>query len=186
MLQKEFPAVYLANNVESRYVSAQKTVEEDAIIAKALDILKFRLENPNRAFQAESPKLVADYLSLRIADEPREHFCAMFLTTKHTLISFEVLFSGTINSATVHPREVVKRALELNAAAIVLAHNHPSGDPEPSDADKNITDRIVEACKTVDIRVLDHVVVGLNQTVSFAERGFMASCNKSLMTRLRK
>ena len=113
---------------------------------------------------------VKNFLKQALAYEEREHFAVMFLDNKHALIKFEILFSGTIDSASVHPREVVKRALELNAAAVVLSHNHPSGNTEPSQADIQITDKLKTALDTVDIRILDHIIVG-NGCASFAERG---------------
>lgn len=96
----------------------------------------------------------------------------MFLDNQHRLIAFEELFFGTIDSASVYPREVLKAALKVNAAAIILAHNHPSGDATPSQADKQITQRLKEALALVDIRVLDHIVVG-DSAISFAERGLL-------------
>jgi DNA repair protein RadC len=110
------------------------------------------------------------YLAARLRDYRHEVFACLFLDTRHRLISYEELFRGTIDGASVYPREVVRRALELNAAAIVLAHNHPSGMAEPSDADRRITRRLQDALGLVDIRVLDHLVVGDQAAVSFAER----------------
>ena len=104
---------------------------------------------------------VKNFLKQALAYEEREHFAVMFLDNKHALIKFEIMFSGTIDSSNVYPREVVKRALELNAAAVVLSHNHPSGITEPSQADKNITQRLKTALDTVDVRILDHIIVGV-------------------------
>ncbi|UTW02512.1 DNA repair protein RadC [Amphritea atlantica] len=120
-----------------------------------------------------SPDLVRDYLQLQLSDRNREVFACLLLDSQHRVICFEELFQGTIDSATVHPREVVKLALSHNAAAIILAHNHPSGIAEPSLADQNITQRIKEALSLVDIRLLDHMVVGSGVTVSLAERGLI-------------
>src|SRR5699024_8527544 len=103
----------------------------------------------------------------------REVFCVLFLDTQHRVIAFDEMFYGTLDSASVYPREVVKRALYYNAGAVILAHNHPSGDPEPSDADRRITDRLTEALGLIDIRVLDHFVIGKEPAVSFAERGLI-------------
>ena len=103
----------------------------------------------------------------------REVFAALFLDNRHRVIGFEELFLGTIDGATVPPREVVKRALARNAAAVIVAHNHPSGVAEPSDADRRITERIRESLALVDIRVLDHIVVGDIEVVSLAERGWI-------------
>ncbi len=115
---------------------------------------------------------VKTFLKQALAYEEREHFAIMFLDNKHALIKFEIMFSGTIDSSSVYPREVVKRALELNASAIILSHNHPSGITEPSQADKNITNRLKSALDTIDVRILDHIIVGGDCT-SFAERGLI-------------
>ncbi len=112
--------------------------------------------------------LVAQFKSLR-----REVFACLFLDTRHQLITFEVLFFGTLDATTVYPREVVKRVLELNAAAVILAHNHPSGVAEPSAADQALTRRLREALALVDVRVLDHIVAADGCAVSFADRGWL-------------
>jgi DNA repair protein RadC len=113
------------------------------------------------------------YFAARLRDYPYEVFACLFLDNRHRVIRFEELFVGTINGASVHPREVVKRALEYNAAALILAHNHPSGVAEPSQADKDLTRRLVNALQLVDIRVLDHLVIGDGTTVSFADLGLL-------------
>ena len=118
-----------------------------------------------------SPETVSSYLRLQLQGRKQEVFAALFLDSQHRLIAFEELFHGTIDGAAVYPREVVRRALEHNAAALILAHNHPSGVAEPSDADERITRRLREALALVDIRVLDHIVVGAGVSVSLAERG---------------
>ncbi len=120
-----------------------------------------------------SPQLVRQYLSARLRHQPREVFCVLFLDNQHRLLACEDLFFGTIDGASVYPREVVKRALARNAAAVILAHNHPSGIAEPSQADRRITERLREALELVEIRVLDHMVVGDAEVVSFAERGLL-------------
>jgi DNA repair protein RadC len=109
---------------------------------------------------------------LQLRDRPYEVFACLFLDTRHRVIAFEELFRGTIDGASVHPRELVRRALEHNAAAVILAHNHPSGVAEPSAADRQITTRLKDALALVDVRVLDHCVVG-DEIVSFAERGLL-------------
>jgi DNA repair protein RadC len=108
-----------------------------------------------------------------LRDRQREAFYILFLDNQHRVIQDEILFEGTIDAASVYPREVVKRALHHNAAALILAHNHPSGVAEPSQSDIRITSRISDALALVDIRVLDHFVVGDGEIVSFAERGWM-------------
>ncbi|MBL4706028.1 MAG: DNA repair protein RadC [Flavobacteriales bacterium] len=121
----------------------------------------------------ESPIRVRDFLTLSLGAEEREHFEVIFLTSQNAVIAKERLFSGTINAASVYPRVVVKRALELNAASIILAHNHPSGEVEPSQADKLITKKIQDALGYVDINVLDHLIVSGVSFCSFAERGLI-------------
>ena len=120
-----------------------------------------------------NPRTVREYLSLHYAGQEREVFGVLFLDNRHRLIRFDEVFHGTIDGASVHPREVVKLALARNAAAVILAHNHPSGVAEPSQADELITNRLRDALALVDIRVLDHVVVGGTTVVSFAERGLL-------------
>jgi DNA repair protein RadC len=114
-----------------------------------------------------------DYLTARLRDYAHEVFACLFLDNRHRVISFDELFHGTLDGASVHPREVVKRALSHNAAAVIFAHNHPSGVAEPSRADEAITRRLKEALALVDIRVLDHFIVGEGEAVSFAERGLL-------------
>lgn len=130
-------------------------------------------ETLSRGAALNSPALVRDYLSSHLRHRPHEVFAALFLDNQHRLLVYEELFQGTIDGASVYPREVVKRALGHNAAALILAHNHPSGVAEPSQADRRITDRLRDALALVDIRVLDHLVVGDGEIVSFAERGWL-------------
>lgn len=120
-----------------------------------------------------SPETVFSALQTLLMNYEREVFGMVLLDNRHRIIEFVELFMGSINSASVYPREVVKKALTQNAAAVILVHNHPSGDPEPSQADREITNRLQEALSTVEVRLLDHVVVGLEGTVSFAERGLL-------------
>ncbi len=121
----------------------------------------------------DSPQATRDFLIRRLRDSPHELFCCLHLDNRHRLIAFDELFRGTIDGASVHPREVVKQALARNAAAVILAHNHPSGIAEPSQADELVTRRLREALQLVDIRVLDHMIVADNGCLSFAERGLM-------------
>lgn len=120
-----------------------------------------------------SPDGTRAFLKARLRPYSREVFACLFLDNRHRVIFFEELFSGTIDGASVHPREVVKRALFHNAAAVIFAHNHPSGVAEPSHADRAITLRLRDALALVDVRVLDHFVVGDSEVVSFAERGLL-------------
>lgn len=120
-----------------------------------------------------SPQRVTEFLIGKMATHEREVFAVMFMDTRHRLIAFEELFQGSIDSATVHVREIVKAALKHNAAAVILSHNHPSGNPEPSGADRAITKTIKQASGLVDVRILDHVIVGGNEAVSFVQRGIL-------------
>ncbi len=121
----------------------------------------------------ESPAATRAFLVAQLRDRPYEVFCVLFLDNRHRLIAFDELFRGTIDGASVHPREVVRQALRRNAAAVILAHNHPSGVAEPSQADELITLRLRDALALVDIRVLDHLIVGDSRCVSLAERGVL-------------
>lgn len=121
----------------------------------------------------ESPQTVKDYLALHLRPLAHEAFAVLFLDSRHRLLQLEVMFRGTLAHTSVHPREIVKRALALNAAAVVLAHNHPSGVAEPSRADELVTQSVRAALQLVDVRVLDHLVVGASAVLSFAERGLL-------------
>lgn len=121
----------------------------------------------------ESPKAVRDYLKALLRHEPHEVFGCLFLDSKHRALAFEALFHGSIDNASVYPRQVVKRALAHNAAALILCHNHPSGIAEPSQADKVLTRRLKEALELVDVRVLDHFIVGEGEPLSMLEHGWM-------------
>jgi DNA repair protein RadC len=116
---------------------------------------------------------VRRYLRYRLGGRPREIFAALFLDAQHRLIAFREMFLGTLDSASVHPREVLRETLELNAAAVIFVHNHPSGVAEPSPSDVKITERLRHVLQLIDVRVLDHVVVTANDAVSMAERGLL-------------
>jgi DNA repair protein RadC len=120
-----------------------------------------------------SPEAVKSYLTLKLADEPDEWFGIMFLTSQHHLIRFQKLFRGTVKSSSVHVRVIARKALELNTAALILAHNHPSGVAEPSSADQRITTNIKEAMEVFDVKVLDHFIVSPDESCSFAMRGML-------------
>lgn len=121
----------------------------------------------------DDPRAMREFVRMRLRDLPYEIFGCLFLDNRYRLIAFEELFRGTIDGAIVHPREVVKRALARNAAAVVLVHNHPSGLADPSQADEYLTQRLKEALALVDIRVVDHLIVGDGGCESFAERGLL-------------
>jgi len=120
-----------------------------------------------------SPSDTETFLMARLRDRPHEVFCCLYLDNRHRVILFEELFRGTIDGTSVYPREIVKQALTVNAAAIILAHNHPSGVSEPSQADERITRRVKSALELVDIRLLDHLVIGDGTSTSLASRGML-------------
>lgn len=153
-------------NMDSTSVSKR----EDATIKRALRILENRIREPGMSYA--SPDSVRQYLTLKMAKLEREVFTVLFLDTRHRLIADEVLFMGTIAEASIYPREVVKRALQHNAAALIVAHNHPSGCPDPSPADIAITDKLKDALALVSIRLLDHFIIGGAVAASLAEMGW--------------
>ena len=148
------------------------TKYELAAINKAVRILESRL-GYHQEPPISSPEASKELVFLKLGGKPDEHFAVAFLTNRHQLISFEMLFRGTVDGASVHPRVVVRRALELNAAAVIFTHNHPSGLPKPSTADTNITKRLKDSLALMDVRVLDHVIVGTEGTSSMAEAGLL-------------
>jgi len=129
------------------------------------------LERLRQGPSLTSPRAAREFLVARLRDKDHEVFCCLYLDSRHRLMCFEELFRGTIDGASVHPREVVKQALARNATSVILAHNHPSGVAEPSQADELITTRLRDALALVDIRVLDHLIVGDGTCTSLAERG---------------
>ena len=147
-----------------------KYVQLQAVLEMARRYLDAELRETPRITDARSAER---YLQAQLAHRPYEVFALLLLDTRHQVLGFEELFRGTIDGASVYPREVVKTALAHHAAAVILAHNHPSGVAEPSSADRRLTERLVQALGLVDIRVLDHLVVGHGDTVSFAERGWL-------------
>ena len=130
-------------------------------------------ERLRRDSALESPQAVRDYLKSLLRHEPHEVFGCLFMDSKHRMLAFEVLFRGSIDSASVYPRQVVKRALAHNAAAVIFCHNHPSGITEPSQADRTLTKRLIEALDLIEVRVLDHFIVGDGQPLSMVEHGWM-------------
>lgn len=144
---------------------------EDAVIAHALDILKSRMRTPGNIMN--SPREIKSYLSLTLAQREHEVFVVLFLDAQHRLIESEELFRGTLTQTSVYPREVVKRALFHNAAAVVLAHNHPSGNITESSSDVMLTGALKSALSLVDVRVLDHMIVAGMNISSFAEKGLI-------------
>ena len=145
-------------------------------VAAAVAVIRAHLESnafvPGRGING-SQDAVQYLLAEDLFKEKSEVFAVMYMDTRHRLISLEKMFRGSVDRATVHPREIIRRSLELNAAALILSHNHPSGDPTPSNADIELTERLVNLCKELDIRVLDHIVVAGADAVSMAEKGYM-------------
>jgi DNA repair protein RadC len=150
---------------------SNRTRYEDATIRRALRILENRLREPGA--QLCGPDAVRDYLTLMLGDREHEVFAAVFLDAQHRVIASEELFRGTLTQTAVYPREVVKRALALNAGAVIFAHNHPSGVEEPSQADHWLTDQLKTALAMVDVRTLDHFVIAGRRYTSFMERGWL-------------
>ena len=144
---------------------------EDRAIARALRILERRAGSPGQSFGEVSA--CESFFRLRLGGEMREHFEVAFLDSRHRLIAVERMFSGSVDGAQVHPRVVVQRALALNAAAVMLAHNHPSGYAEPSAADRAVTVQLKSALGMVEVRLLDHFVVTADRAVSMAARGWV-------------
>ena len=143
----------------------------DEVINKAIEILESRMTKTGITITC--PDDTRKFLTLKLSELEHEVFAVMFLNNRHQLIKYEEMFRGTIDGASVYPREVAKRALQLNAAALIVAHNHPSGVPEPSKSDEQITHRLKDALGMLQIRLLDHVIVGGVDTVSMADMGII-------------
>jgi DNA repair protein RadC len=162
--------------MNDNYINASSVCEsntilnDEEILKRAQQILTDRFMRSN---YLTSPNETRNFLKLLFAEESRELFVVIFLDNQNGVLDHQCLFKGSIDSATVYPREVVKAVLDRNAASVILSHNHPSGSPEPSTQDKFITSRIINALETIDVRVLDHVIVGGPNTMSFAERGLL-------------
>lgn len=158
------------NSAPPAIYNAGGNVKEDKVLAKARAILEKRLSATPQPLT--SPSLVRDFLAIQMHGKEREVFAVIFLDTQNRLIKYEELFQGTVDRSAVYQREIVRAALLCNAAAVILAHNHPSGVTTPSEADKKITQLIQAACEVVEIRVLDHLIVG-SSVLSFAEQGLL-------------
>ncbi|UXZ53970.1 DNA repair protein RadC [Halomonas sp. 7T] len=158
-----------AGEVAGTYHVTSPVTETD-IITMAKGFARRKLA---RGCKITQPSQAFEHLRLLLQDYEHEVFSVLFLDTQHRVIRFEEMFRGTIDTASVYPREVLKAALVYNAAAVILVHNHPSGDPEPSDSDRRITERLKEVLGLMDIKVIDHVVVGSDGCQSFAEMGYL-------------
>ena len=145
-------------------------MDGDRIIKRALKLLDTRMRNSDAL---SSPQAVRDYLRLTLSDKEHEVFMCIFLDAQNRVLASEELFRGTLTQTSVYPREVVKAALKHNAAAVILAHPHPSGVAEPSRADEALTQALKQALALVDVKVLDHFVIAAGSAVSFAERGLL-------------
>lgn len=162
------------NDTEDRFTGLKPSelndAERQSVVTLAMKLLSIK----HRAGKTlSSPAETRDFLRLRLAEYRNEVFGCLFLDNRHRIIAVRELFQGTIDGASVHPRVVVQHAMEVNAAAMVFFHNHPSGVAEPSRADEMLTRRLKEALALVDVRVLDHFVVSADESVSFAERGLL-------------
>ena len=150
--------------------SSYRPAEPAEVLQAALRVLAGQLRGTE---MLSSPQAVRDFLRIKLGTLDHEVFAVIHLDAQHRVIEYVEMFRGTIDQASVYPREVVKEALRLNAAAVVFSHNHPSGSPEPSQADRVLTQRLKEALALVDVRTLDHIVVGGAVTTSFAECGLL-------------
>ncbi len=167
-VNNETAAVYAATHIK---LTSELKAKEDAVIERALKICKSRLVEFGDHFS--SPDIAEKYCQLLLANEEIEHFHILFLNNQNRLITDERMFSGSIDSASVYPREVVKACIKHNAASVILTHNHPSGSQNISEEDKRITTKLKQALQTIDVRVLDHIIVAGTATVSFANEGLM-------------
>lgn len=160
----------MQNNVLNEKTGEYMTDGE--IIELALAVLQHKFGQRTESM-LNSPSAVRQYLTLRMAQLEHEVFIVLFLDSQNRAITIEEMFRGTLTQASVYPREVVKRALQLNAGSVIFAHNHPSGVAEPSHADENLTQKLKKALALVDVQVLDHFIVAGAKTLSFAERGIL-------------
>lgn len=160
----------VARSQETPVYHVSQSAEDDAIIARALAILTRRSE---AGTALTSPNAAKDYLIMRAAGLQHEVFGCMWLDSQNRIITCEDMFRGTLTQTSIYPREVVKRALELNAGAVILTHNHPSGVAEPSRADENLTQTLKSALALIDVRILDHIITAGGKTVSMAELGLV-------------
>lgn len=150
--------------------SIPNNISEEDVLYWAEKIITERFSRSN---YLTSPDATREFLRILLSKEDREVFIIIFLDNQNGVLGYESLFQGTIDGAAVYPREIVKSVLNNNAASVILAHNHPSGEAEPSQADQRITIRIIQALETIEVKVLDHLIVGGAITLSFAERGLL-------------
>jgi DNA repair protein RadC len=144
---------------------------EDQLIQEAITILEQRIFRADPCIN--NPKDIKDYLRLKLTNEVREVFSCVFLDSKHRVIAYEPLFFGTIDTVSTHPRVILQRALELHSAAVIMAHNHPSGNVDPSECDRRLTKLLRDLLSKIDVRLLDHFIIGKDEPYSFAENGLL-------------
>lgn len=166
MSSSSFDSSLFVRDARRRYQPATA----DQILEAARLVVDQRMQ---RGMAFTTPQLVRSFMCTKLAGFEREVFAVVYLDCRHRFIAYAELFQGTVDGAEVHPREVVRGALLHNAAALIVAHNHPSGSPEPSAADRAVTARLKQALALVDVRLLDHVIVGGHETVALAERGWV-------------
>lgn len=162
-------ALRVAEHVVSTY-GQRTTEEEDALIAEAFAIIDQRLK-PGEG--VSDPDVAGALFQRKLRGLPHEVFACLFLDTRHRVLAYEELFRGNLDGSEVHPREIVKRCLAHNAASVIFGHNHPSGNPEPSAADRAVTARLKQALALVEVRVLDHFVIGEGAPTSMARKGMI-------------
>lgn len=143
------------------------------IVHRAIEILDDQVVKHGP--KLSSPQDVKDYLRLQLINEKREVFAVVFMDTQNRVLAYEPLFFGTIHQTSVYPRAIVQRAMSLNAASMILAHNHPSGSTQPSNADKQLTNQLKSLLESIDVRVLDHFIIGEGPAFSFAEQGLLTT-----------
>jgi len=161
-----FDSALLVRDAQGHYLPATT----DQILEAARQAVDQKM---TRGTAFTSPVVVKEYLTAKLAGFDVEVFAVLFLDSQHRLIEYVEMFQGTLNQASVYPREVAKAALQRHSAAVILTHNHPSGSPEPSEADKALTTHLKKALALLDVRTLDHIIVAGQETVSFAERGLL-------------
>jgi len=187
--RKGLSALGLARELLDKFGGLRQLIDADEkqfCQIKGLGMVKYAqiqaaIELGRRYLQAEleagdtftSPEQTREFLTLKLRPYPYEVFACLYLDNRHRLISFDELFRGTIDSAQVHAREVVRAAIKHNAAAVILSHNHPSGVAEPSQSDVNLTQELKKALQLIDVRVLDHLIIGSGEAISLAERGLL-------------
>ena len=160
-----------AQDDQAIYAADPFRTREDAVLAEAIQILQARMKKTTEAFT--SPAAVTQYLTIKLAELEHEIFGVLLLDNSHRLIEDQVMFRGTVDGAHVYPREVIKEVLSVNAAAVIFYHNHPSGNLTPSRTDEAITAKLIDALRLIEVRVLDHFIVGGMNTYSFADHGLI-------------